>query len=138
MGCLAGISRCLASEEFRRATLLQMASRRAYTGRMAQKSAIVTIRPRRAMPILVCRKCLSRIADGRKLKSALKKQVKLRGAAGRVKRPKVVATSCLGICPKRAVAVASAVTLQRGEYLLLDDCAQAADALETLMGPETT
>jgi predicted metal-binding protein len=105
---------------------------------MAQNSAIVTIRPRRATPILVCRKCLSRMADGRKLKGALKKQVKRLKPEGLVKRPKVVVTSCLGICPKRAVTVASAATLRRGEYLLLSDCEQAADAVKALMGPGKT
>jgi hypothetical protein len=103
---------------------------------MAQKSAIVTIRPRRATPILVCRKCLSRAGRGGKLKSALKKQLKVRSAAQAVKRPKVVVTGCLGICPKHAVTVASAATLQRGEYLLLTDETQAAGAIEQLMpGP---
>ena len=100
---------------------------------MAQKSAIVTIRPRRATPILVCRKCLSRAGGGGKLKSALKKQVKRHSAAQAVKRAKVVVTGCLGICPKHAVTVASAATLQRGEYLLLKDEKQAAAAVAQLM-----
>ncbi len=75
------------------------------------------------------------MADGRKLKGALKKQVKRLKPEGLVKRPKVVVTGCLGICPKRAVTVASAATLRRGEYLLLSDCEQAADAVKALMGP---
>jgi predicted metal-binding protein len=100
---------------------------------MAQKSAIVTIRPRRATPVLVCRKCLSRVGGGGKLKSALKKQVKRRSAEQAVKRPKVLVTGCLGICPRHAVAVASAATLQRGEYLLLESEGQAAEAVEQLM-----
>jgi predicted metal-binding protein len=121
------------SKEFHHVTLLPKASRRAYIRRMTQKSAIVTIRPRRATPILVCRKCLSRIADGKNLKSALKRQAKRRSQEQAIKRPKLVVTSCLGICPKSAVTVASAATLRRGEYLLLDDPAQAAEAVECLM-----
>jgi predicted metal-binding protein len=129
-------SRRFASKEFHFATLLHTASHRAYIGKMAHKSAIVTIRPRRATPILVCRKCLSRMAGGKKLKTALKKQLKRRSTAQAVKRPKLVVTGCLGICPKHAVTVASAATLQRGEYLLLKDEEQAGQAVEQLMpGP---
>jgi hypothetical protein len=122
-----------ASEGFHRTTLLQMASRRAYIVRMAQKSAIVTIRPRRATPILVCRKCLSRMAGGGKVKSALKKQVQRHSAGQAVKRPRLVVTGCLGICPKGAVTVASTATLRRGEYLLLRDKEQAREAVRQLM-----
>jgi hypothetical protein len=73
------------------------------------------------------------MGGGGKLKSALKKQVKRRSAEQAVKRPKVLLTGCLGICPKHAVTVASAATLQRGEYLLLKAEGQAAEAVEQLM-----
>jgi hypothetical protein len=85
---------------------------------MAKHSPIVTIRPRRAKPVLVCRKCLKRSAHGRELKQALKAELKRRSKALALKRPRLVMTSCFDICPKRAVVVASGTTLNRGEYLL--------------------
>lgn len=81
----------------------------------------MTIRPRRPKPVLVCKKCLTRVPDGGKLRRSLKSELKQRASAQGVKSPRVVLTSCLGICPKRAVVLASAASLQRGEYLLLSD-----------------
>ncbi|MDB5626981.1 MAG: hypothetical protein JWR73_2783, partial [Tardiphaga sp.] len=49
-----------------------------------------------------------------------------------MKSPRVVPTSCLGICPKRAVVIASAATLHRGAYLLLADRDGIADAVQAL------
>jgi predicted metal-binding protein len=99
------------------------------------KTSVVTIRPRRPQPILVCKKCLSRVADGSDMKRTLKSAIKRRSAAQGTKRPRIVMTSCFGICPKRAVVVASGATLDRGEYLLLADGNAVADAAATLMGP---
>ncbi len=107
-----------------------------YMPTMPSKSPIPVARPRRAPPVLVCRKCLARAADGKAMKRALKSELKLRGAAEGVKRARLVMTGCLGICPKRAVVAASAATLQRGEYLLLSDTQSAADAAAILMGDE--
>jgi hypothetical protein len=44
-----------------------------------------------------------------------------------------VLTSCLGICPKRAVVVGSAATLQNGQYLLLSGADASAEAVASLM-----
>jgi hypothetical protein len=44
-----------------------------------------------------------------------------------------VMTGCFGICPKRAVVVASGSTLQRGEYLLLPDVDSGAEAVALLV-----
>lgn len=103
---------------------------------MAAKSSIKTARLRRAPPVLVCRKCLKRAGDGRALKRALKSELKHGSRARTIKPPRVVLTNCFGICPKRAVVVASERTLHRGEYLLLDDSEQAADAVAILMPPD--
>lgn len=103
---------------------------------MADKSSVAIARLRRPPPVLVCRKCLSRVADGKKLKQALKSELKQRSAARGAKRPRVVMTGCLGICPKRAVVAASAATLQRGAYLLMTDSAAAAEAAAMLMANE--
>jgi predicted metal-binding protein len=102
---------------------------------MSEPPSVVTIRPRRAAPVLVCRKCLKRLDDGREIKQALKSELKRRSAKLGNKRPRVVLTSCFDICPKRAVVVASGATLNRGEYLLLADSDGIADAAEILMRP---
>jgi predicted metal-binding protein len=103
---------------------------------MSKTSDITTIRPRRPEPIFVCRKCLKRIDDGPALKRALKSELKQRSAARGIKRPRVIVTSCMDICPKRAVVAASAATLARGEYLLLGNDGGTAEAAALLMQPD--
>jgi hypothetical protein len=95
-----------------------------------------TARPHRPPPILICRKCLKRAANGRAIKRALKAELKELGRARGVKRPRVVMTGCFGICPKRAVTTASGATLARGEFLLLADGDQATEAAARLMARE--
>ena len=90
-------------------------------------------RPHRPPPILICKKCLKRATNGRAIKRALKAELKALGRARGVKRPRVVMTDCFGICPKRAVTAASGATLARGEFLLLADDDQAAEAAARLM-----
>jgi predicted metal-binding protein len=106
---------------------------RTYIDVMVKDSSIVTIRQRRPQPILVCRKCLKRVADGKNIKRALKSEVKRRSIARATKRPRIVLTDCLGICPKRAVVLASGATLHRGEYLLLAGDKQIDEATAILM-----
>ncbi|MDB5484763.1 MAG: hypothetical protein JWQ51_3076 [Tardiphaga sp.] len=96
------------------------------------KPSLVTIRPRRPQPVFVCKKCLTRVPDGAKLRRSLKSELKRRASAQGMKSPRVVPTSCLGICPKRAVVIASAATLHRGAYLLLADRDGIADAVQAL------
>ena len=103
---------------------------------MAKTREITTIRPRRAEPIFVCKKCLKRIEDGPALKRALKSELKRRSAVQGIKRPRVVMTGCMDICPKRAVVAASGATLARGEYLLLGDGGGTAEAAALLMRPD--
>jgi predicted metal-binding protein len=104
----------------------------AYIERMS-KSSVVTARLRRASPVLVCKKCLGRIEDGKQLRKSLKSELKQRAAAQAVKPPRVVLTNCLGVCPKRAVVVASPAMLERCEVLLLADAEAAAEAAVKLM-----
>jgi predicted metal-binding protein len=106
-------------------------------GGMVKDSSLVTLRPRRPEPILVCRKCLKRAADGKQIKRALKSEVKRRSAAQASKRPRIVLTDCFGICPKRAVVLASGKTLHRGEYLLLAGHDEIDEAAAILMQSET-
>lgn len=99
---------------------------------MVKIASTVTVRSRRE-PVLVCRKCLKRAPGGSGIKRALKSAAKSLCDAQPGRRPRVVMTSCFGICPKRAVVVASGATLHRGEYILLADADQAADVAALLM-----
>lgn len=99
---------------------------------MSKAASNVTVRSRRE-PVLICKKCLKRVPDGRKIRRELKSATKSLRDAQPDHRPRLVMTSCFGICPKRAVVVASATTLHRGEYVLLADADQAADAVSLLM-----
>jgi predicted metal-binding protein len=102
---------------------------------MAKTSGIATIRPRRAAPVFICKKCLKRVDDGHALRRELKSELKRQSAAQGVKRPRVIMTGCMDICPKRAVVAASGATLARGEYLLLSDGDAAAEAAALLTQP---
>jgi hypothetical protein len=95
-------------------------------------SSLLTARLRRA-PVLICKKCLGRVPDGKALRKALKSELKHRVGAQDIKPPRVVLTGCLGICPKRAVVVAGTATLQRGEVLLLADSRSVAEAAARLL-----
>jgi predicted metal-binding protein len=99
---------------------------------MPPKSSLTLARPQRPPPVLICGKCLSRTKHGKALKQALKAELKQLAAARAGKRAKLVVTGCLGICSKRAVVAASAATLARGEYVLIDDRAAAAEAAAVL------
>lgn len=107
-------------------------ARDAYINRMTETSSPKTIRPKRA-PVFVCKNCLKRVADGPALKRALKAEIKRRGETLAIKKPRLVMTSCFGICPKRAVVVTSAARLQGREYLLLIGCDAASEATAVLM-----
>ncbi len=99
---------------------------------MPSKSSLIIARPKRPPPVLICGKCLSKIDSGKKLKQALKAELKNAAASHSGKRPKLVTTSCLGICPKRAVVTASAETLAKGEYVLVTDAKSASEAMARL------
>ena len=94
---------------------------RAYMTIMPAKSSPTIARPKRPPPVLICGKCLSKAGGGKKLKQALKAELKRAAAAQGGKRPKLVTTGYLGICPKRAVVTASAATLVKGEYVQIGD-----------------
>ncbi|MDP3692859.1 MAG: (2Fe-2S) ferredoxin domain-containing protein [Bradyrhizobium sp.] len=99
---------------------------------MVKTASTVTVCSRRE-PVLVCRKCLKRVTGGSRIKRALKSAVKSLRDAQPGRRPRLVMTACFGICPKRAVVVASGTTLHRGEYILLADAGQVVDAVALLM-----
>jgi hypothetical protein len=66
---------------------------------------------------------------------AQKSELKRNSAAQGTKRPRIVLTNCFGICPKRAVVMASPSTLGRGGFVLLSDSASTAieDVANVLM-----
>lgn len=105
---------------------------------MSQRKPLVKVRTKRPLPILVCGKCLKRADGSLKLSKALANELKRVCDERGVRRPKLVTTRCLGICPKRAIVVASASTFDTGEYLLLGDRAGAADAVRCLMPTDDT
>ena len=94
-------------------------------------SRAVVARLRRASPVFVCRKCLKRSAQGSAVRSALKRKLKRQGSDVR-KPPRLIVTSCFGICPKKAIVLASAGSLRKGEYILASRQADLAEALDLL------
>jgi hypothetical protein len=94
-------------------------------------TAVKIARSRRGSPLLVCKKCVKRCAGGADIKRSLKAALKSRRDKI-TKPPRLVSTTCFGICPKRAVVVASGASLCNNEYLLVstsDDAVAAVDAL---------
>ena len=110
-----------------------LASRRTSTYIPIMKKPVIA-RSRRASPILVCGKCLKRANDGKDVRRTLKRQLKQQRSAD-LKAPRVIMTSCFGICPKRAVVMASGQSLRRGEFVLAKDSDEIKDALQILQLP---
>ena len=95
----------------------------------------IVARSRRAGPVLVCKKCLKRCSSGARIRRELKRELKRRTPAAK-KAPRLVSTTCFGICPKRAVVLASARTLQRNEYMLVSRRRDVQGVLESLLPSE--
>ncbi len=101
---------------------------------MDKTPLLVTARLRRSV-VLVCRKCLKRAPDGSDVKRALKVALKRGGSHDPKRKPRLVTTSCFGLCPKRAIVVGSNATLSRGELLVIGDPAMATEAAAVLLPP---
>ena len=99
---------------------------------MKNPSELMTIRSHRAAAVLVCKKCLKRARDGKSVKRSLKAELKRRSGENG-KRGRTVLTSCFGICPKRAVVMASVNTLRRGEFLLVPGRGAISEAADVLL-----
>ncbi|MBR0735425.1 (2Fe-2S) ferredoxin domain-containing protein [Bradyrhizobium liaoningense] len=99
----------------------------------SKSASPMLVRPRRAAPVLVCRKCLKRSDEGRDVRRALKSELKASKRDGN-KPAKLVATGCFGLCPKRSVVIASGASLARQEYVLVADRNQVPQALALLDG----
>jgi hypothetical protein len=111
---------------------ITLAAPHAYIHGMVKPAFIATAKPRRSLPVLLCKKCLKRAANGGAIKRALKSVLKETSRGRGEKRARLVMAGCFGLCPKRAVTAASGTTLARGEYLLLTDEDQAAEAVSRL------
>ena len=92
----------------------------------------VIARPRRPSPVFACRKCLKRCSDDGKIRTAIKRQLRQRGT-DKKKVPRLVMTSCFGICPKRAVVLASGQSLLDNEYVLVSRRGEVENALQKLL-----
>ncbi|MGJ4904719.1 hypothetical protein ACQR0V_24335 [Bradyrhizobium sp. HKCCYLS2058] len=93
------------------------------------------VRPRRAAPVLVCRKCLKRSDDPKEIRKAIKHALKSHDSSGHgagEKPARIVMTSCFGLCPKRAVVVTGGVRAARGEYVLVSAAKDVPSALALL------
>lgn len=97
----------------------------------AKSATPMVVRPRRAAPVLVCRKCLKRSDEGREVRRALKSGLKAAKREG-TKPAKLVMTGCFGLCPKQSIVVASGTSLVRQQYVLVADRDQVPRALEML------
>ena len=85
-------------------------------------------RLKRRETVFVCGKCLKRHDDGKAMRKALKARAKAVDA-------RVVRTSCLGVCPKGAVAVVTRESLQAGRAFVLSDTGMVDAALPARIAP---
>ncbi|WP_298243879.1 hypothetical protein [uncultured Bradyrhizobium sp.] len=97
----------------------------------AKSASPMIVRPRRAAPVLVCRKCLKRSDEGRDIRRALKSGLKAKKRDG-TKPAKLVMTGCFGLSPKKSIVVASGASLARQEYVLVADRDEVPRALALL------
>lgn len=81
------------------------------------------------MLVVVCEKC-GRRAGRKSLKSDLKAGLK---ASSTHRRVKVVESGCLGVCPKRGIALATPAALARGRLFVLGEDAPVQDAVDALL-----
>ncbi|CCD86057.1 conserved protein of unknown function [Bradyrhizobium sp. ORS 285] len=97
------------------------------------RPSIVT--PRRAAPVFICRKCLKRSDDAKGIKKGIKKAIKREArlaASSSCKPPRLIMTSCFGLCPKRAVVITGGACAARGDYVLVATSNDVAGALARL------
>jgi hypothetical protein len=106
--------------------------REGHTPYIVGMTKTIIARSRRTSPVLVCKKCLKRSPGGSKIRRELKHELKQRFSEKK-KSPRLVSTGCFGICPKRAVVLASGRSLRDEEYVLVARRREVEDALERLL-----
>ena len=95
--------------------------------------SVVIARPKRLCPIFICAKCVRRAPDGKTIRKELTAAIRRSDWAVR-RPPKLVETKCLGICPKKAVVVASGPTLAAGTMLVVREGDFGCAAIRILAG----
>jgi len=83
--------------------------------------------------ILICKDCRKRKNGPQHLKSKALVKIARRDLRVLKPRPRVVAVSCLGVCPKRAIAVASLGNGSPPRVIRIENRADFADALPLLI-----
>jgi hypothetical protein len=101
---------------------------------MIKFAAPIVARPKRPPCMLVCAKCVKKADEGRAIRKALKAQLDQTAKASGRRSGKLIATKCMGLCPKQAVTLASGVTLSRGELLIVRGAADVQAAVALLLG----
>lgn len=92
------------------------------------------VRPRWGGAILVCGKCLKRHENGKDLRQGIKAELKERAAAHPTRRNvRIIKIACIGLCPRRAVVLASPKIMSAGEVMLVRDARDLAVALPRLL-----
>jgi hypothetical protein len=86
-------------------------------------------------PVLICKKCLKRSSEAKTIRRELKRELKRR-RDGDLKAPRLVTTSCFGICPRNAVTLANGKSLLGGEYVLVSHGDDVDDALNLLQSAD--
>jgi predicted metal-binding protein len=95
--------------------------------------SVRTVRPRWAGAVFICGKCLKRHKDGKAVRKALKTEAQNVAAERSSGKVRIVKTACVGLCPRQAVVVSSAVTLFQGEVLIVSDAKAASWSIARLL-----
>lgn len=97
--------------------------------------AILTLRPGWKQIVMVCKACEKR-SKGPKKFGARKVARALSSALRQARQPKtrIVQTTCMGLCPKQAVAVAAVAPAGAMHVIAWRKADDAGDALRALLG----
>lgn len=104
-----------------------------YKAAMTKTTTPLVARPKRPPCVLICAKCVKKAENGRAIRKAVKAELSQRAMAAGRRPGKLIETRCMGLCPKRALTLASGATLARGELLVVKGTADVPAALEALL-----
>jgi hypothetical protein len=90
--------------------------------------------PRWDTVFLVCKQCRKRSNGPEHLKTKALARTLRAATREQRPRPRIVMTSCLGLCPKRAIALAYVGMQARPRILAIKSSARLAKALPLLVG----
>jgi predicted metal-binding protein len=86
--------------------------------------------------LLVCKACRKRGSGPKGMKTRDVTAELRRGLKSTKPRPRVVTSSCLGLCPKRAVAIAAVAAGSAPRIVAVESVAQLAGVLTQLIGTD--